>query len=139
MFDDLSSVMKRVLKFGTLLVVAILAVGSLVGFLIAGVSGVLAAIAGSLAALAFTGLTALSVLVGARFSLAGFLGAVLGGWLLKMLLFLVAFTVLNKASWLTREARPIVFFTIVIAVIGGLILDTRIVSKARLSAEVKLP
>ena len=139
MFDDLSSVMKRVLKFGSLLVVAILAVGSLVGFLIAGVSGVLAAIAGSLAALAFTGLTALSVLVGARFSLAGFLGAVLGGWLLKMLLFLVAFTVLNKASWLTREARPIVFFTIVIAVIGGLILDTRIVSKARLSAEVKLP
>jgi len=139
MFDDLSSVMKRVLKFGTLLVVAILAVGSLVGFLIAGVSGVLAAIAGSIAALAFTGLTALSVLVGARFSLAGFLGAVLGGWLLKMLLFLVAFTVLNKASWLTREARPIVFFTIVIAVIGGLILDTRIVSKARLSAEVKLP
>ena len=87
MFDDLSSVMKRVLKFGTLLVVAILALGSLVGFLIAGVSGVLAAIAGSLAALAFTGLTALSVLIGARFSLAGFLGAVLGGWLLKMFYF----------------------------------------------------
>jgi uncharacterized membrane protein YeaQ/YmgE (transglycosylase-associated protein family) len=71
--------------------------------------------------------------------LAGFLGAVLGGWLLKMLLFLVAFPVLNRAEWLTREARPIVFFTIVTAVIGGLILDTRIVSKARLSSDVKLP
>jgi hypothetical protein len=56
-----------------------------------------------------------------------------------MLLFLVAFTVLNRAEWLSREARPIVFFTIVTAVIGGLILDTRIVSKARLSSDVKLP
>ena len=139
MFDDLSSVMKRVLKFGALLVVAILVLGSLIGYFVAGISGILAALAGSLAALAFTGLTALSVLVGSKLSLPGFLGAVLGGWLLKMVLFLIAFTVLNKAEWLTREARPIVFFTIVVAVIGGLILDTRIVSKARLSADVKLP
>ena len=139
MFDDLSSVMKRVLKFGALLVLAILVLGSLIGYFVAGISGILAALAGSLAALAFTGLTALSVLVGSKLSLPGFLGAVLGGWLLKMVLFLIAFTVLNKAQWLTREARPIVFFTIVVAVIGGLILDTRIVSKARLSADVKLP
>lgn len=139
MFDDLSSVMKRVLKFGTLLVLVIVVLGSLIGYFVAGVPGVLAALVGGLAALAFTGLTALSVLVGARLNLVGFLGAVLGGWLLKMLLFLVAFTVLNRAEWLTREARPIVFFTIVTAVIGGLILDTRIVSKARLSADVKLP
>ena len=139
MFDDLSSVMKRVLKFGTLLVLVIVVLGSLIGYFVAGLPGVLAALVGGLAALAFAGLTALSVLVGARLNLAGFLGAVLGGWLLKMLLFLVAFTVLNKAEWLTREARPIVFFTIVTAVIGGLILDTRIVSKARLSADVKLP
>jgi fructose-specific phosphotransferase system IIC component len=139
MFDDLSSVMKRVLKFGTLLVLVIVVLGSLIGYFVAGVPGVLAALVGGLAALAFTGLTALSVLVGARLNLVGFLGAVLGGWLLKMLLFLVAFTVLNRAEWLSREARPIVFFTIVTAVIGGLILDTRIVSKARLSADVKLP
>lgn len=139
MFDDLSSVMKRVLKFGALLVLAILVLGSLIGYFVAGISGILAALSGSLAALAFTGLTALSVLVGSKLSLPGFLGAVLGGWLLKMVLFLIAFTVLNKAQWLTREARPIVFFTIVVAVIGGLILDTRIVSKARLSADVKLP
>lgn len=139
MFDDLSSVMKRVLKFGALLVLAILVLGSLIGYFVAGISGILAALAGSFAALAFTGLTALSVLVGSKLSLPGFLGAVLGGWLLKMVLFLIAFTVLNKAEWLTREARPIVFFTIVVAVIGGLILDTRIVSKARLSADVKLP
>ena len=139
MFDDLSSVMKRVLKFGTLLVLVIVVLGSLIGYFVAGVPGVLAALVGGLAALAFTGLTALSVLVGARLNLVGFLGAVLGGWLLKMLLFLVAFTVLNRAEWLSREARPIVFFTIVTAVIGGLILDTRIVSKARLSSDVKLP
>ena len=139
MFDDLASVMKRVLKFGALLVLAIVLLGSIVGFFVAGTAGVLAALVGGLAALAFTGLTALSVLVGSKLSLPGFLGAVLGGWLLKMVLFLVAFTVLNKAEWLTREARPIVFFTIVGAVIGGLILDTRIVSKARLSVEAKLP
>lgn len=136
MFDDLRSVMLRVLKFGALLVLAITAVGSLVGFLVAGIAGVLAAMVGGLAAFTFTALTALSLLLGSKLGLGGFLGIVLGGWLIKMVLFLVLFSVLNRAEWLTTQARPIVFFTVVVAVIGGLVLDTLIVNKARISPNV---
>jgi len=139
MFDSLSTVMARVLKLGSLLVLAIALLGSLVGFLVIGTSGVYAALIGSGAAFLFTALTALSVLIGSKLNLAGFLGAVLGGWLVKMVLFLIGFSMLNKAEWLTRESRPIVFFTVVAAVIGGLVIDTMIVSKARLTATEEKP
>ena len=67
------------------------------------------------------------------------MGLVLGGWLVKMVLFMILFTYLNQADWLTQAARPIVFFTVVLGVVFGLILDVWIVSKARLSPETKLP
>ncbi|MFM8927737.1 MAG: hypothetical protein ACKOFA_06025 [Rhodoluna sp.] len=137
MFDDVRSVMVRVSWLGGLLVASIAAIASLVGFFIAGPSGILAAWAGSIAAFAFTGLTILSVLFGSKMKLGGLLGMVLGGWLIKIVLFLVFFSYLNKAPWLVSQARPVVFFTVVAAVIGGLILDTWVVNKARLSPEVK--
>jgi len=131
MFDDLKSVMTRVLRFGLLLVLGISLMGSLAGFFVAGMSGVFGALVGGSAVLIFTGMTALSVLIGSKLPLAGFVGTVLGGWLIKMVLFLVIFTLIDNADWLTQEARPVVFITIVAAVVGGLILDTMIVSKAR--------
>lgn len=139
MFDSLSTVMARVLKLGSLLVLAIALLGSLVGYLAIGLSGVYAALIGSGAAFLFTALTALSVLIGSKLNLAGFLGAVLGGWLVKMVLFLIGFSMLNRAEWLTRESRPIVFFTVVAAVIGGLVIDTMIVSRARLTSTEEKP
>jgi hypothetical protein len=139
MFDSLGSVIARVLRLGSLLVVAIALVGTIIGYLVAGVPGVYAALIGSGAAFLFTALTALSVLIGSKLNLAGFLGAVLGGWLVKMVLFLIGFSFLNKADWLTHESRPIVFFTVVTAVIGGLVIDTMIVSKARLTATEEKP
>jgi hypothetical protein len=139
MFDSLGTVIARVLRLGAVLVGVIVLVGSLVGYLVAGQSGVLAALIGSGAAFLFTALTALSVLIGSKLNLAGFLGAVLGGWLVKMVLFLIGFSFLNKAAWLSHESRPIVFFTVVSAVIGGLVIDTMIVSKARLTATEEKP
>ena len=139
MFDSLGTVIGRVLRLGAALVAAIGLVGSLVGYLLTGLPGVYAALIGSGAAFLFTALTALCVLIGSKLNLAGFLGAVLGGWLIKMVLFLIGFSFLNKADWLTRDSRPIVFFTVVSAVIGGLVIDTLIVSKARLTATLDKP
>jgi hypothetical protein len=136
MFDDLKSVMFRVLRLGSLLVLAVVSLGSAIGYLVAGFPGVLAALSGGAAALAFTGLTVFSLLIGSKLGLGGFLAMVLGGWLLKMVLFLVIFSLLNRAEWLTLEARPVVFLTIVAAVIGGLFLDTWIFTKARLTTAV---
>jgi hypothetical protein len=134
MFDDLKSVMMRILKQGTALVIGITVVGAGIGFWVAGTPGVWAAFAGGLAAVVFTGLTAISFYIGSKLSLTGFLGAVMGGWFLKMVLFLVIFSLLNRAEWLTSAARPIVFFTIFVAVIGGLIIDSLIVAKARIAS-----
>jgi hypothetical protein len=139
MFDSLGTVIGRVLRLGAALVAAIGLVGSLVGYLLTGLPGVYAALIGSGAAFLFTALTALSVLIGSKLNLAGFLGAVLGGWLIKMVLFLIGFSFLNRSDWLTRDSRPIVFFTVVSAVIGGLVIDTLIVSKARLTATLDKP
>jgi hypothetical protein len=136
MFDDLKSVMQRVLKLGSILVVGITLLGSLVGYLVAGTSGVLAALAGGLAAFAFTALTVLSLLLGSKLGLGGFLGVVLGGWLIKVVLFLGLFSLLNRADWLTLSARPVVFFVVVAAVLGGLVLDTLVVTKARIAPSV---
>jgi hypothetical protein len=57
----------------------------------------------------------------------------MGGWFLKIVLFIVVFGLLNRAEWLTSQARPILFFTVVAAVIGGLIIDSLIVAKARIA------
>lgn len=136
MFDDLKSVMQRVLKLGSLLVLGVTVIGSIVGLIVAGTSGLLAALAGGAAAFAFTALTVLSLLFGSKLNLGGFLGVVLGGWLIKVLLFLVLFSSLNRADWLTLSARPVVFFVVVAAVIGGLVLDTLVVTKARIAPSV---
>ncbi len=139
MFDNVQSLMKQVLKLGGLLVLGIALLGSLVGYLVADMPGVWAALAGSSAAFVFMALTVLSIYFGSRFSVGILMGLVLGGWLVKMVLFMILFTYLNQADWLTQAARPIVFFTVVLAVVLGLILDVWIVSKARLSPETKLP
>ena len=139
MFDDAKSVFRKVLRLGALLVLAVGILGSIVGFLVAGQSGLYAALCGSGAAFAFTAVTVVSVLFGSDKGLGLFLGLVLGGWLLKVVLFLVLFSMLNQADWLTREARPVVFFTVVASVLLGLALDTWIVSKAKISPAVKLP
>ena len=137
MFDDLKSVMLRVLKLGSLLVLGITILGSGIGQLVAGNAGDFAALAGGFAAFFFTALTALSLLLGSKLGLGGFLGVVLGGWLVKVVLFLLLFSILNRAEWLTANSRPVVFFTVVAAVIGGLVLDTLIVTKARIAPAVK--
>jgi hypothetical protein len=139
MFDDAKSVFRRVLRLGALSVLLVGVLGAIAGFFLAGQAGVFAALAGAAAAFVFTALTVISVLIGSSRGLGVFLGLVLGGWLLKVILFLLFFSFLNQAEWLTREARPVVFFTVVTSVLLGLALDTWIVSKAKISPAVKLP
>lgn len=139
MHNDVQKVLGRVLKLGGLLTLAIALMGSLIGYLVAGLSGIYAAMSGTSAAFVFTGLTVLSVYFGSRMGLGGLMALVLGGWVLKMVLFMVLFAYLNNADWLTNAARPIVFFTVVGAVIGGLVLDGWIVAKSKLAPQVNLP
>jgi hypothetical protein len=139
MFDDLKSVLVKAAWLGFFANSTIAILATVIGYLVAGVAGVYAGLAGTLLAFSFTGLTLLSVYFGAKLKIGGLLGLVLGGWVLKIIIFLSLFSYLNKADWMVGAARPVVFFTVVVAVLAGLILDTWSVNKARIAPKVNLP
>lgn len=119
----------RVLKQGALLIGAIAVIGGVIGFLIAAVAGLVSALIGAGMALVFVSMTALSVWLGGRLSLSGFFGVVLGGWIAKLLLFIVLVVVLKEATFIVG---PILFVCIVLSVIGSLALDAIVVLKTRI-------
>lgn len=127
--DNLNTVFRKVLVQGSLLIIAIAIIGSLAGGLAAGMPGVLAAVIGSAMTLVFVSLTALSVWLGGRFGLGAFFGIVMGGWLLKIVLFMVLVRVLLGN---VSVHGPTFFFTVVAAILGSLVVDSLAVLKARI-------
>ncbi len=130
-FDNPQTVFTKVLKLGTLLIVSIAILGSAIGFFAAGLPGLFGALAGAAIALVFVSLTALSVLVGSKLSLGAFYGIVLGGWLLKMVLFMIAISVLLQIEDLNGVA---VFGTLVPSILGSLAVDAYVVTKSKIPA-----
>lgn len=129
MIQSADDVFKKALIQGTILTLAVALVGSGIGYLIASVEGVVSALIGAALALVFTSLTAISMLVGRKFSLAGFFGVVMGGWLFKLLGFAILVGFLKDAEFLNG---PVLFFTVVAAVLGSLAIDSVAVLRARI-------
>ena len=128
-FDNQKTVFTKVLKLGAILISSIAIVGGTVAFFAAGLPGLFGALIGSAIALIFVSLTALSVLVGSRLSLGGFYGVVLGGWLLKMVSFIVAISAINRLDGLNRVA---LFVTLAASILGSLAVDAYVVTKAKI-------
>jgi hypothetical protein len=120
---------KTVLIRGSLLIALIAAVGSAAGFFVAGNKGVTSALIGSALALFFTSLTLLSVMLGRKLSLAGFFGVVMGGWLVKLVGFALMVAFLRNAEYIDG---PVLFFTLVAAIMGSLVIDSIAVLGARI-------
>ncbi|MEY4327642.1 MAG: hypothetical protein RIR71_312 [Actinomycetota bacterium] len=129
MASSSTQVLAKALKLSAVLVVAVAALCSLVGFLIVGIDGVLTALLGAAIALVFTSMTLLSVLFGARLPLGGFYGLVLGGWLLKVVLFAVLLAALQRMDFIHG---PTLFFAIVLSVLGSLGIDSWVVLRSRI-------
>jgi hypothetical protein len=104
-------------------------VGSVVGYFVDSQKGVPSALIGASLALVFTSLTLASVLIGRRLSLAGFFGAVMGGWLVKLIGFAFVVGFLARAEFING---PVLFFTLVVAILGSLAIDTIAVLSARI-------
>ena len=130
-FDNAQSVFTKVLKLGSLLIASIAVLGSVIGFFAAGLPGLFGALAGAAIALIFVSLTAISVLVGSKLSLGGFYGVVLGGWILKLVLFVLAISVLKSIEGLNGVA---VFATLVASVLGSLVVDALVVTNSKIPA-----
>jgi F0F1-type ATP synthase assembly protein I len=124
-----TQVFAKALKLSALLVVSVAVICSIIGFLVVGVDGLWTALIGSTIALAFTSLTVLSVLFGARLPLGGFYGLVLGGWLLKIVLFAVLMAALQRMEFIHG---PTLFFAIVLSVLGSLGIDSWVVLRSRI-------
>ena len=120
---------KKVLGQTALLTGLIASIGSLAGFFTEGMSGVVSALIGSGLAFVFGALTVVSMIIGRKLSLAGFFGVVMGGWLVKIIGFALLARSLQGADFING---PVLFLTLVAAILGSLVIDSIAVLSARI-------
>jgi hypothetical protein len=136
-------VLRRALAWGGVLAAVVLVVSGILGLVFAGAGGLVSALVGTLMAVVFMGITAASILLANRFAssdifVGAFFGIVLGGWLLKLIVFVVLVLVLRNADWLNGT---VLFLSLVAGVIASLVVDVIVVAKSRLPyvSDVELP
>lgn len=126
------------------LVTGVLAVlAAVIGFLTAGATGLWSGLAGVLVAAVFLGITAASILIANRWYgddlyVPLFFGIVLGGWILKLVVFIVALLILRGQPWI----EPMVFFVaLVVSVLASLVVDVVVLTRMRVPhvSDVTLP
>jgi magnesium-transporting ATPase (P-type) len=122
-------ILKRTLLWGFIGAGVLAAAGAAIGFAIAGGVGALSAVLGAVFAAVFLGITAASILVAVRFDIVAFFGIVLGAWLVKFVIFIVAAVLLKNQSWISA---PILFLTMIIGVVLSLTIDVVVVMKSRM-------
>ena len=135
-FDTAAGVLRRAVALGALVSVGIAVVAAVIGWLVAGPTGFLSGIAGAGFALGFLAITAVSLIVAGHLGGLGssaFFAVLLGGWLVKFVLFLVAMLALRDQPWI----QPGVLFGAVVAtVLASLVVDVLVVSRARIPVDV---
>lgn len=136
-------VLRAALTWGGLIGVVLVAASAGVGALVAGGDGALSGAVGASVGIVFPALTAVTILVGNRWYgspsyLQIFFGVVLGGWLLKFVLVIVALMVLLNVEWMVTG---VFFWALVAAAIASLVVDLIVMSRMRLPAvsDVQLP
>ena len=136
-------VLRTTLRWSAFATAALAVVGAAIGFLVAGVPGLWSALVAVVLAAIFLGLTAGSILIANRWYgdplyTPIFFGAVMGGWLVKFVLFLVALFVLRGQPWL----QPMVFLVaLVVSVVVSLVIDAVVMARLRIphASDVTLP
>jgi hypothetical protein len=137
-----STIIARALRYGTILTIAVIVIGSIIGYLLGGVPGWVSALLGAGVTAVFMGLTAASFLVAGRVAhlpdgIVVYYGIILGTFLLKFVIFLVLVFSLRSVHWL----NPGIFgFTTIAAVLGTLVVDALALQRGRVPyVDVALP
>jgi len=135
-------VLRTTLVWSAVVTAALAVVGAVVGFLVAGTNGLFSALAGVVLAALFLGVTGVSILIANRWFgdplyVPVFFGIVLGGWLLKFVVFIVVLLVLRGQSWI----EPTEFFVAIVAgVVASLVIDVIVLTRMRIpTVSVDLP
>lgn len=126
--DAVRAVLRRALRDMLVLVAVVAVVGVAVGYALEGVPGVWGALIGAAVALVFSGTTVLSMLRTADSTAATTGAVILGAWLVKMLLLVVLFAVLDDLTFYDRE---VLVGVVLAGVLGSVYLDYRAVRTGR--------
>lgn len=136
-------ILRTALKWSAIVGGSILVLAALIGFLVAGGSGLLSGVIGAGVGVIFPALTALSILIGNRWFgtpryIEIFFGIVLGGWVVKFVVVIVLLIVLSKAPWIVHM---VFYFSLVATAIASIVVDLVVMSRMRLPAvsDVSLP
>lgn len=127
------TILRRILVWSAVLAAIVAVIGGVVGFLVAGAPGLFGAVIGTVVAALFGALTALSILLAIKVSKGdlfsgAFFGIVLGGWLVKFVVFIALIFIIRDVDWIHPIAA---FISIVAAVVGSLIVDLVVIAKSR--------
>ncbi len=135
-------VVKRALFWGVISTSIVVIVASVIGALVAELSGMLGALAGGAVGFLLLALTPLSIIWGFKAGggsvlAPGFFAVVLGVWLAKFVIFIALIFLLGDLSALHRET---LFLTIVASLLVGLVTDLIVVLRSRMPyVDVELP
>jgi hypothetical protein len=136
-------ILRRTLIWSGIATVVLAVVAGGIGFLVAQGEGLVSGLLGVLLAALFLSITGASILIANRWYgdpiyVQLFFAIVLGGWLLKLGLFVVAMILLAGQPWL----QPMVFFlSIVAGVLMSLAIDVIVLTSMRLPnvSDISLP
>jgi hypothetical protein len=136
-------VLRTVLVWGGIVTGVLLVLGAVIGFAVAGAPGLGSALAGVAVSALFLAVTAISILVANRWYgdalyVPIFFGIVLGGWLLKLILFIVAIAVLRGQDWVDLV---VFYIALVVSVLASLAVDVVVLMRMRIpsASDVTLP
>jgi hypothetical protein len=138
-----SAILRMTLVWSAVITGILAIVGAVIGYLIAGPTGLASALVGVLLAGLFLGMTALIILIAGRLppgpaQIPTFFGIVLGGWVIKLVVFIVALLLLRGQPWI----EPFIFFfSVLVSVIASLVVDLVVMARARVPyvGDVDLP
>ncbi|MFD5214528.1 hypothetical protein [Microbacterium sp. NPDC058345] len=136
-------ILRRTLLWSAAAAVALGVIAGVIGFAVAGANGLWSGLLGVLLAVLFLAITGASILFANRWFgdplyVQLFFAIVLGGWLLKLGIFIVVMIVLSGQPWIV----PMVFFlSIVAGVAMSLIVDVIVLVRMRLPhvSDISLP
>lgn len=126
--DPVRAVLRRALRDMLVLVGVLAVVGIAVGALVAGTAGVWGAVIGVVVALVFSGTTVVSVMRTTQSSVTTTGAVILGAWLVKMIVLVALFAVLDD---LTFYDRNVLVAVVLVGVLGSVLLDYRAVTRGR--------
>ncbi len=127
-------ILRRTLIWSAVATVGLAVVAGAVGFAVAQGEGLISGLLGILLSAVFLAITGISILIANRWYgdplyVQLFFAIVLGGWLLKLGVFVVVMIVLSGQPWI----EPLVFFlSIVAGVVMSLVIDVIVLTRMRL-------